>query len=272
MSPNARDRARAKRRYAKRQAALEARAATRRQTQQVIGAVIAVIVVAGGVFALAQTMDSGSGSSAAATTTTSAAKATASPAAANPCSPPPAKPAGKPTYKTPPPRSLAKGAVWKATISTSCGPIGVELFGDKAPQTVASFLFLSGKGFYDSSPCHRLTTAGIFVLQCGDPTGSGTGGPGYQYGVENAPADGKYPAGTLAMARSTDPGSNGSQFFLTYQDTDLPTAGGGYTIFGRVTSGLDVLKTVAAGGVAGGGTDGAPARAVSIERVTTSQK
>ena len=96
----------------------------------------------------------------------------------------------------------------------------MELYGDKAPQTVSSFIFLSKDGFYDDTSCHRLTTSGIYVLQCGDPTGTGSGGPGYQYGIENAPKDGKYPAGTLAMARGEDPNTNGSQFFMVYKDTD----------------------------------------------------
>ena len=73
-------------------------------------------------------------------------------------------------------------------MKTSCGTIGLELYGDKAPQTVASFIFLSRKKYYDGSPCHRLTSSpALKVLQCGDPTGTGTGGPGYGYGIENAP-------------------------------------------------------------------------------------
>ena len=83
---------------------------------------------------------------------------------------------------------------------------------------------------------------GIYVLQCGDPTGTGQGGPGYTFGIENAPKDGKYPTGVLAMARTQDPNSNGGQFFITYKETQLPTDGGGYTIFGKVTKGLDIVE------------------------------
>jgi peptidyl-prolyl cis-trans isomerase B (cyclophilin B) len=103
------------------------------------------------------------------------------------------------------------------------------------------------------------------VLQCGDPTGSGSGGPGYQFGEENLPADAEnnYPAGTVAMANA-GPGTNGSQFFLVYEDTTLPPS---YTVFGTITEGLDVVRTVAEAGVEGGGGDGAPAQPVSIERV-----
>ena len=90
---------------------------------------------------------------------------------------------------------------------------------------MASFVALAKSGYWADSPCHRLTTSGIYVLQCGDPTGTGTG-PGYAFGVENAPKDGAYPAGTLAMARTSDPNSNGGQFFIVYKDTDAarPTA------------------------------------------------
>jgi peptidyl-prolyl cis-trans isomerase B (cyclophilin B) len=105
------------------------------------------------------------------------------------------------------------------------------------------------------------------VLQCGDPTATGSGGPGYQYGEENLPtaATGvSYPAGTLAMANA-GAGTNGSQFFIVYKDTTLPAS---YTIFGKVTSGLDVVTKIAAAGVSGGGTDGKPAKPVSLLSVT----
>lgn len=127
---------------------------------------------------------------------------------------------------------------------------------------MSSFISLTQSGFYDGVSCHRLTTEGLYVLQCGDPDGDGTGGPGYSYGpVENAPADGVYPAGTIAMARQSGNGySQGSQFFLVYQDTTLPSdAAGGYTVIGQVTSGLDALTAdVVAKGTADGSGDGAP--------------
>ena len=144
---------------------------------------------------------------------------------------------------------------------TTCGEITPELYGDKAPQTVASFLFLARDGYWDDSPCHRLVTSGIFVLQCGDPTGTGSGGPGYGYGVENAPKDYTYRRGTLAMARTTDPNSNGGQFFIVYEKTRLPDPNG-YSIFGRVTGGMDIVDRVAAAGNAADGV--APAQPISI--------
>ncbi|GAA4353966.1 peptidylprolyl isomerase [Angustibacter luteus] len=260
--PIERDRERAKRRYAKRQKNLAERAARKRRNQQVIGAVLAVVLVAGGVVLLTQLLPDDSSSSAAGATSSPTANASGSTA-----------PTKTPkSYPSAPAKSLAENATWNATVKTSAGDITMELYGDKAPQTVASFIFLSKDGFYDDTSCHRLTTSGIYVLQCGDPTGTGSGGPGYQYGIENAPKDGKYPAGTLAMARGDDPNTNGSQFFMVYKDTDLPTTTGGYSIFGKVTNGLDVLQTVAAAGTADGSADGAPKTPVTIESITVEKK
>lgn len=187
------------------------------------------------------------------------------------CSQPPPTPAQASSYPSAPDPSLADDAAWTATLTTNCGVITLELYGDKAPQTVASFVFLAEHGYWSDSPCHRLTTAGIFVLQCGDPTGSGTGSPGYGFGIENAPADGKYPSGTVAMARSSDPNSNGGQFFLVYRDTTLPTDGGGYSIFGRVIGGMEIVQHIADQGVARGGGDGSPAQPISLLSVSVHQ-
>ena len=159
------------------------------------------------------------------------------------CTTPPA-PAEPKTYTEVPSPSIAEDSLWKATITTNCGVIGLELDGKNSPQTVSSFIQLAKDGYWDDSPCHRLTTEGIFVLQCGDPTGTGSGNPGYGFGIENAPASGAYPTGTLAMARSSDPNSNGGQFFIVYDDTTLATEGGGYSIFGEVTSGRDIVTAV----------------------------
>jgi len=180
------------------------------------------------------------------------------------CEQPPAPPQSPQSFDAPPDPARAESATWIATVATTCGDIVLGLDGKLAPQTVASFLFLSEEGYYDDSPCHRLTTQNIFVLQCGDPTGTGSGSPGYGYGIENAPKDGTYPTGTLAMARTQDPNSNGSQFFIVFKETMLPVEGGGYSIFGKVTEGLDLLTSIAAAGVEGGAADGAPAQPVSI--------
>lgn len=163
---------------------------------------------------------------------------------------------------------LAGDRTWAGALTLNDTALSVELDGAAAPQAVSSTISLVDSGFYDGLTCHRLTTEGIFVLQCGDPNGDGSGGPGYSYGpIENAPADGVYPAGTIAMARqSGNAESQGSQFFIVYEDTTLPAdAAGGYTVIGRVTSGLDALRTdITDYGTADGSTDGAPVRPVSI--------
>lgn len=164
---------------------------------------------------------------------------------------------------TPPAKPPVTSGTETATITTNQGVIIVSLLAGKAPCTVNSFSYLAGKGYYAGTPCHRLTTGSLSVLQCGDPTGSGSGGPGYQYGDENL-AGATYRAGTVAMANA-GPGTNGSQFFLVYADSQLPPS---YTPFGTVTSGLDVLSKIARAGVKGGGSDGAPALPVTIEKIT----
>lgn len=157
--------------------------------------------------------------------------------------------------------SIAENRVWNGTMAVNKASLGIKLFGDKAPQAAANFIALSKKGFYNNVPCHRLTTSGIFVLQCGDPTGTGTGGPGYSFGpIENAPAADKsgiatYKKGVLAMANSGGAYTNGSQFFIVYADSPLMP---NYTVFGEVTSGLSSLDSIVKGGVAGGGNDGKP--------------
>ena len=153
----------------------------------------------------------------------------------------------------------------KATISftTTQGEIVIETTPSLAPLTVNAIAALAQKNYFDNTICHRLTTEGIFVLQCGDPTGTGTGGPGFNIPDENLPeaVENNYPAGTVAMANA-GPGTSGSQFFLVYQDTTL---GPDYTIWGSITSGLDILQTIASAGVVDGGADGTPATGVTIE-------
>jgi peptidyl-prolyl cis-trans isomerase B (cyclophilin B) len=171
---------------------------------------------------------------------------------------------------TPPSPALAEARAWTADLTTSAGNLGLTLDGAAAPQAVASFISLARLGFFNGTSCHRLTNTGIFVLQCGDPTGTGSGGPKYRFGpIENAPANNVYPAGTVAMAREGNkPSSQGSQFFIVYKDSTIPSdTAGGYTVFGHVTTGLDVVTKVAASGVAGGKTEGPPSIPVTIEGV-----
>jgi peptidyl-prolyl cis-trans isomerase B (cyclophilin B) len=188
------------------------------------------------------------------------------------CEPPPPLPSDVPTFERREAPSAAPADRLAATLRTNCGDVELELFGDLAPTTVASFQFLAREGYWEDSPCHRLTTAGIYVLQCGDPTGTGRGTPGYTFGIENAPADGQYPRGTVAMARTRDPNSNGGQFFIVHQDTELPVHDGGYSVFGKVTSGMDIIDQIAQLGVDGGGADGVPAQLVSILQVEVTEQ
>lgn len=150
-----------------------------------------------------------------------------------------------------------------ATVKLSAGTVAFEMLSARAPCTVNSFTHLAGKKYFDGTKCHRLTTEGIFVLQCGDPTGTGSGGPGYAFADENLEGA-KYPAGTVAMANA-GPGTNGSQFFLVYKDTELPP---NYTPFGKITAGLDVVNKIAAAGTKDGKGDGAPKTDVTITTFT----
>ena len=133
------------------------------------------------------------------------------------------------------------------TLTTNCGDIVIE-FNKAAPQTVTNISYLAANKYFDGTYCHRLTTEGLYVLQCGDPTASGSGGPtGWKgYGEENLPkaGDNNYPAGTVAMANAGK-GTNGSQFFLVYKDSTLPAD---YTIFGKITKGLDFIQKLQAVG------------------------
>ncbi len=161
-----------------------------------------------------------------------------------------------------------------ASMATNQGNIGLMLANNESPCTVNSFASLIGQGFFNNTKCHRLTTSPTLgVLQCGDPKGDGTGGPGYQFANEYPtgqypPNDPKaqepvlYPRGTLAMANA-GPGTNGSQFFMVYKDSQLPPQ---YTVFGTIQAdGLATLDKIAKAGVAGGGEDGAPAEYVTIK-------
>ncbi|MEU4383907.1 peptidylprolyl isomerase [Promicromonospora sp. NPDC023805] len=172
--------------------------------------------------------------------------------------------------------SVAEDRTWTVTLQACSGDteadIVLELDGQKAPQAVANFVTLAQGGYFDDTGCHRLVTEGIHVLQCGDPTFTGSGSPGYSFGpIENAPENDVYPAGTVAMARrGGDAASMGSQFFLVYEESTIPSdAVGGYTVFGTITSGLDFVQAVADAGTAGGAPDGAPVTPVTIEGVET---
>ncbi|SMH39442.1 peptidyl-prolyl cis-trans isomerase B (cyclophilin B) [Rathayibacter oskolensis] len=232
--------------------------AQRRTRDNIVAAVAGVVVI--GLAVVAQLLYFSAGPGTPVAEPTSSESATPTPAAT-----------GQNTGDVPS-SDLAEGRDWTGTMTVNADPLDITLTGAAAPRAVSSFISLAQSGFYDGVSCHRLTTEGIFVLQCGDPNGDGTGGPGYSYGpVENAPADGVYPAGTIAMARQSGNGySQGSQFFIVYQDTTLSAdAAGGYTVVGQVTSGLDALTAdVISKGTADGSGDGSPAEPVSITSLT----
>jgi peptidyl-prolyl cis-trans isomerase B (cyclophilin B) len=162
------------------------------------------------------------------------------------------------------PPSTPDRTPYTAILITTQGEIGFQAQTAAAPCTTNSFRFLAQHGYYDLTHCHRLTLQGIYVLQCGDPTGTGSGGPGYQFDDENL-SGATYPAGTVAMANA-GPNTNGSQFFICWKASPLPPL---YTPFGKVTSGTDVLQKIAAAGddQQNGPGDGYPNRYVGILHV-----
>jgi cyclophilin family peptidyl-prolyl cis-trans isomerase len=149
-------------------------------------------------------------------------------------------------------------------MKTNLGTLSMDLDASKAPCTVNSLAYLAGKKFYDGSACHRLTSdASLKVLQCGDPSGTGTGGPNYRFPDENLDAA-AYTRGTVAMANA-GPGTNGSQFFILY--ADAPSLPKSYTVFGHVTSGMEIVDKVAGAGSQPAG-DGKPKQKITIESFT----
>ena len=187
------------------------------------------------------------------------ADATADGACAYPTSP---RPAAK-AVEVPPAEPTVTGEV-SVTIATSAGDLNLTLDADKAPCAVNNFVSLAEQGYFDGTSCHRLTTSGIFVLQCGDPSGTGSGGPGYSFADELDPNE-TYPAGTVAMANA-GPNTNGSQFFLVYQDAPGALAPA-YTPFGTFDeASVKVVQDVAKAGLADDQV--APKTPVDISAVT----
>ena len=165
-----------------------------------------------------------------------------------------------------PPATPDSTAAYQATIITNRGNVVIDLLNSKATCTVNSFVYLAAKKYFSNTKCHRLTTSSpLYVLQCGDPTGTGSGGPGYKFADENL-AGATYPQGTVAMANS-GANTNGSQFFLVYKNSTLIP---NYTPFGTIVSGLGVIQAVAKKGSdnSNGAGDGHPKEPVVIESVT----
>jgi peptidyl-prolyl cis-trans isomerase B (cyclophilin B) len=240
----------------------------RKARQITIVAVVCCVVVGlgvGGYFLFAGT----GGSKAAAASATSSATPSASGSASTQ-----AEPATTCSYQASgtaarnvglPPTKPDYKASYQATIHTNRGDVVIDLLNSKATCTVNSFVHLAAKKYFNSTKCHRLTTIDPFVLQCGDPTGTGSGGPGYKFANENL-AGAKYTQGTVAMANS-GPYTNGSQFFIVYKNSTLAAS---YTPFGEVVKGLGIIQNVAKAGSdnANGSGDGHPKEKVVIESVT----
>jgi peptidyl-prolyl cis-trans isomerase B (cyclophilin B) len=287
---NEQRRATAKRKL-ERQLERRAEKARKRRIYTIIGSALAAVVVIGAVVATVVITNKDSGSETASPSTTTSASPTPEEPSAPGALPAFAAPAGlgqdcqypasaeKASKQTKAPRTgqvPTDPAEISASMETNQGDIGLMLDNGKSPCTVNSFANLAQSGYFNETPCHRLTTSdSLAVLQCGDPTGQGTGGPGYQFANEyptnqyqpDDPALGQpvlYPRGTLAMANA-GPGTNGSQFFLVYKDSMLPP---NYTVFGTIDeTGLATLDKIAAGGVAGGGQDGKPATDVQVKSI-----
>ena len=242
------------------------------------GVALAVVAVGAGSY-VAFANNGGPGTAASGTTPTPTAAPTTAPTptpAPSPTASTVAEPASHCAYTAsgtasrkdgiPPAKPHYKAATYQAKIKTNRGTIVLDLLNSKATCTVNSFLYLAAKNYFNNTPCHRLTTTGIYVLQCGDPTGSGSGGPGYKFANENT-TGAQYVTGTVAMANA-GPGTNGSQFFLVYRNsTTLPA---NYTPFGKIVSGLGIVQNVAKAGSdnANGTGDGHPKQSVTIESVT----
>jgi peptidyl-prolyl cis-trans isomerase B (cyclophilin B) len=270
----------ARERYERQQQRREERARRIRQRSAIIGSVLAVIAIAVGAYFAAS---SGGGSKPAAASTPKPTVTPsdvvsippATPAATVPTTAPKTVAATHCTYTASPPAARKvsfppatpdSSGKSQATIVTNRGTVVVDLLNDRAPCTVNSFVSLAKQGFFNNTPCPRVTSSGIYVLQCGDPTGTGTGGPGYKFANENT-TGATYPAGTVAMANSGGTDTNGSQFFIVYAGGALSPS---YTPFGVVVQGLDIVRNVAEAGnnnsnPAGGG---APNEKVTIESVT----
>ncbi|MDQ2584319.1 peptidylprolyl isomerase [Saccharothrix yanglingensis] len=262
MPTNVQRREQAKRKL-ERQLVRRAERAKRRRVFAVVGTVVAVVVVAGGVYFLATADFGGGGDDAAAASSDAPAPITiptevkALPTRPTPLADPASceyrpstEPASKEGTKAPEGTGIAASGTVQATIKSNIGDLNLTLDRALAPCAVNSFVNLAKQGYYDGSTCHRIGTQGLQMLQCGDPTGTGSGGPGYAFDNETWP-ELTYGRGYLAMANAgtdeaTQKGTNGSQFFIVYGDAQLSPD---YSVFGSIDeAGLKLVDEVARAG------------------------
>jgi peptidyl-prolyl cis-trans isomerase B (cyclophilin B) len=264
--PNSRQRREAERRRLQRQLQRRVQREARRRRAMTLISVVGVLAIVA-VIVIVVAMNSGGGTkkpaAGAVGSSTAAVSTSASPSKAAPAYPCTWTKTGSAarTVKVPSTTTPPKTGVVSVAVSTSQGPMTFTLDRAKAPCAVASFVSLAQQKYFDNTSCHRLTSGTLSVLQCGDPTGTGSGGPGYQFGDEVTGSE-KYTRGALAMANA-GPNTNGSQFFVVYKDSQL---GPNYTIFGSVSKGLGVVDRVAAKGSNPAG-DGKPKLPIKIEKV-----
>jgi len=242
----------------------------RRQRQAVIGSALAVIVIAGVAFWIVSALGNDDSTSS---------TAAGPPAGTVDCTWTPESGGGKVVDVGTPPANVPNTGADTLTLVSTLGKITATVDKTKAPCTAAAFEYLASKKFWDGTKCHRLTTEGIKVLQCGDPSAKGkgyretdgTGGPSFRYAEENLPtnANPAYPKGTIAMAKTQAPASTGSQFFIVYEDTQLPAD---YTVLGTISKGMDIVAAVAKAGTdnANGPGDGHPKKEIGIKTLTMS--
>ena len=260
--PNTRQRRDTARRRLERQIQRRQEAAAARRRRNLITAAAFGVVLVIGAVVLLVTQLGGDDPAPAASEPTPTASASA---AAGDCTYTKGQEAATKDVGLPPNGKVPTTGTVTVDVATSQGPMTFTLDRSKAPCTVNNFTYLAGKKYFDGTPCHRLTTGANFgVLQCGDPGGTGGGGPGYAFADEVSP-DLKYTKGTLAMANA-GANTNGSQFFIVYKDTQLQP---NYTVFGTVTKGLNVVEKVAAGGSdnSNGQDDGKPKVPVKLTTV-----
>ena len=262
--PTSKQRRDAERRRLRRQAQRRREQYQRRRRINLIVSIVGTVLIIGFVITLIVVTNGSSSSTAAKKSATKSATATTS-ASANATSATCSYPKSGTAARTVSAPSTTASKVGTVTVhlTTSQGPMTFTLNRASAPCTVNSFVSLAKQKYFDATTCHRLVTKTIYVLQCGDPTATGSGGPGYKFNDELTGKE-KYTRGVLAMANS-GANTNGSQFFIVDKNSTLAAS---YTVFGTVTAGLGVVDKVSKAGTTNGSTDGTPKLTERLTKVT----